>query len=68
MSELKDEIISTIKWTWLICTAGIACYIVMPKYQMESSGKLRLNQVTGDICLQQDIDDNGKLIFDTKKL
>lgn len=49
MDHIKREVVSAIKWTWLICVAAAAFYMVTPKYYIPAKGQLRLNRVTGQV-------------------
>lgn len=68
MSDIKREVISAVKWTWLICVAAAAFYMVVPKYDYFKDGFLRLNRVTGQILRHTDVnDETNELIYGLKK-
>ena len=49
LDYLKKELISTLKWTWLIIITACAFYNVAPKYEVIKENNLRINRVTGKV-------------------
>jgi len=50
MSDLiKKEIVSTVKWLFLIFISASAYFFVSPKYQPINEDQLRLNSITGQV-------------------
>ena len=55
MSEFKKELVSIIKWMWLITFAALAFYIVTPKQELcrfeqcKSTDRYIFDKVTGKV-------------------
>ena len=62
--NMKKEIISAVKWTWIICAAAGAYYLVTPKYFIMNKGPMyQVNKITGEVRECYETDKTGKLIF-----
>lgn len=49
---IKKELVSTVKWMWVITFASILFYMVSPKYQALHKNNYRMNRVTGRVYSQ----------------
>lgn len=68
MDHIKMEAVSALKWTWLICVAAAAFYMVTPKYYITAKGQLRLNRVTGQVfALLDDNEETGEFYYGKEK-
>lgn len=63
--HLKKEIISAVKWTWIICAAAGAFYLVSPKYffRFDKSEVWRVNKITGEGNVSYGLDDKGNINY-----